>query len=468
MPLLIIAAIAIVLYVAYRILAARKGDSAAMGPLTGDPAYHTDSQIIRSMKAYWRNVCEEQYQLHMRAISLAEEEDEAFRELRKELEATRRSSVDVYSVERHDNGSVTAFVTIRVPGYRPLGPSPATCVFQDGYWSFTNEASESDAGEGQFVVIGEPVVLQTSWKEPPFAVTVLDCPERVDLERVRVPVRYTGIIHRWSHSSVGAHTAFLYTTENAAGERVAWESEYENPWGSDFEEFVLIEGGTYDRHIYFRAREGEEQRTVPRRRFVELHWLDDSETEIVVDMSKRVEPANRIRFHSGVPERRLDKSAFDAWLRNLGSQWAGLGEAPDAGIGDVLKLAPSGDGRWDLTVLGPPERVTDEIVRLPVRVVSRFRDARPFIESMLQIGTTPDEFGVIRHLWEPRDFEGEGGMPDDCLHRVEVKQNAVREGAVYFSPPRHGKPEELPAEPFTTLWYGVNYMEMPVSLTPNA
>ena len=466
--LLIVTAIAVVLYLAYRTMAARRGYSAAMGSLTSDPAEHTDYQIIQSMKAYWRNACEERYQFGMERMSPAEEEDEAYREHRKELEATRRSSVDVHSVERHNNGSVTAIVTILAPGYMPHGPSPVTCVFQDGYWSFTSEESESNAGEGRFADIGEPVVLQTSWKEPPFAVTVLGPPEQVDRERLRAPVRYTCIIHRWSHSSVGAH-ALLYTAEDADGERAAWESEYEDPWDPDFEEFVLVEGGTYDRYVYFRAGEGEEQRTVPSLPFVELHWLDASETEIVVNVCKRVEPAERIRFHDGLPERRLDKGMFDAWLRSQGSQWGGLGEAPVAGIGDVLKAAPVRDGRWDLTALGPPERVTDEMVRLPVRLVSRLRAARPFMEDMLQVGTTPDEFGVIRCLWEPHDFEGDGVMPDDCLHGVQLKRNEVREGAVYFSPPRRGKLEELPAaEQFTTLWYGINYMEMPVSLAPNA
>ncbi len=469
MDLMLVTAIAVAVYLAYRILAARKRYGAATGPLTGDPAGHTDSQIMRSMMAYWRNKCEEQYRFEMERTDRAEEEDEAYREYLEELESLRRSAVDVHSVQRHDDGSVTAVVTILVPGYAPHGPSPATCVFQDGYWSFTSEDDEGDAEEGRFAVIGEPVVLQTSWKEPPFAVTTLGPPVRVDRERVRLPVRYTGIIHRWSHSGVGAYSALLYTAENADGERVTWESQYENPWSSDFEELVLVEGGTYDRHLYFRAAEGEEPRTVPANPFVELHWIDGSDALIVVDLSNRVEPAERIRFHGGVPERRLDKSAFDAWLRKQGSQWGGLGEAPVAGIGDVLKVAPApGDGWWDLTALGPPERVADEMARLPVRLASRFRRARPFIEGMLQIGTTPDEFGVIRRLWQPHDFEAEGVMPDDCLHGAALKRNEVREGAVYFSPSRRGKPEELPAEPFTTLWYGIDHMEMPVSLAPNA
>ena len=132
-----------------------------------------------------------------------------------------------------------------------------------GFFKEDDETSDSEAEEGQFAAIGEPVVLQTSWKEPPFAITVLGPPERVDgeRERIRVPVRYTGIVHRWSHFSVGGYPAVLYTSENADGERLAWESEYGSEWGPSFEEFVLIEGGTHDRYLYFRAGEDEERKT---------------------------------------------------------------------------------------------------------------------------------------------------------------------------------------------------------------
>ncbi len=333
-----------------------------------------------------------------------------------------------------------------------------------------DESSEEKAGEGQSVAIGEAVVLQTSWKEPPFAITVLGRPERIegDRERVRVPVRYTGIIHRWSHFSVGGYPALMYTTENDAGGRIAWESEFVSIQEPDFEDFALVEGGSYDSYVYFRARDDEERRTVPRRRFVELTWLDDSETIIKVDLKRSVEPSERIRFRDGVPERRLDKRGFDKQMRGSGSQWADLGEAPVAGIGDVVKVAVvPGGAWWDVAALGAPERVAEDVVRLPLRVTSRHRGARRFNDDLLQIGTTPDEFGVIQHLWEPRDFKEDEERPDDSLHRVAVQRNETREGAVYFSPPQRGKPKEPPTEPFTTLWYGVNYLETPVSLRPS-
>lgn len=339
-------------------------------------------------------------------------------------------------------------------------------------FGFFRDDDESSDEEDQSVAIGEAVVLQTSWKEPPFAITVLGKPERIegDRERVRAPVRYTGIVHRWVRSSVGSYPALMYTTVNDAGERIVWEREPENQWGPEFEDFALVQGGTWEGYLYFRAGEDEERKTVPRRRFVELTWLDDSETVITVDLRTEVDPAGRIRFHDGVPEQTLDKSGFDARLRTLGSQWAGLDGAPVAGIGDVVKavIVPSGRERWDVTALGGPDRITEDIVRLPVRVTSRFHEARYFDDDLLSIGTTPDEFGVIQHLWEPRDFEQEGGRPADCLHGVELQRNETREGAVYFSPTRRGAPKASPTEPFTTLWYGVNYMEMPVSLSPNA
>ena len=334
-----------------------------------------------------------------------------------------------------------------------------------------DESSDEEAGEGQSIAIGEAVVLQTSWKEPPFAITVLGRPERIegDRERVRVPVRYTGIVHRWPHFSAGGYPALMHTRENDAGERIGWESEYENQWAPEFEDFSLVEGGTYERYLYFRAGEDEEQKTVPRRRFIELTWMDDSETVITVDLRSDVPPAERIRFRDGVPERRPDKSAFEARLRMLGSQWAGLSEAPVAGIGDVVKVAvvPGGKERWEVTALGGPVPIAEDIIRLPLRVTSRFREARHFDDDLLSIGTTPDEFGVILHLWEPRDFKEGRGRPEDCLHGAALQRNETREGAVYFSPSERGKPKEPPTEPFTTLWYGVNFMEMPVSLRAN-
>lgn len=334
-----------------------------------------------------------------------------------------------------------------------------------------DESSDEEVGEGQSVAIGEAVVLQTSWKEPPFVITVLGRPERIegDRERVRVPVRYTGIVHRWSHSSVGGYPALMYTTENDASERITWESEFLNIREPEFEDFALVEGGSYDSYVYFRAGEDETQKTVPRRRFVELTWLDDSETIIRVDLKRNVEPSERIRFRDGVPERRLEKGAFDDRLRKLGSQWAGLGAAPVAGIGDVVRVAvvPGGKERWDVAALGAPERVAEDVVRLPLRVTSRFRETRNFDDGLLSIGTTPDEFGVIQHLWESRDFEQGGERPEDCLHGAALQRNETREGAVYFSPRQGGRPKAPPTEPFTMLWYGVNFMETPVSLAPN-
>ena len=51
------------------------------------------------------------------------------------------------------------------------------------------------------------------------------------------------------------------------------------------------------------------------------------------------------------------------------------------------------------------------------------------------------------------------------MHGVELQRSESREGAVYFSPSTPWQGKELPPEPFTTLWYGINYMEMPLTLT---
>ena len=149
----------------------------------------------------------------------------------------------------------------------------------------------------------------------------------------------------------------------------------------------------------------------------------------------------------------------------LHSQWANLGDALVAGVGDVVKvrLVPNNEW-WDVTALGEAERVAEDLVRLPVRVTSRFRAARPFIEDTLQIGTTPDEFGVIQHLWTPRGFDCESVVPEDCLHSVVLRHDETREGAVYFSPTGVRASEGTVAAPFTTLWCGITHMEIPVRL----
>ena len=467
MLLIILIAAAGMLYVAYLLWRAGREGSAAPAPLSGDPSTHTEAQIIRSMKAYWKDSCREQYRF------FKEEGPEGTGDYDDTLAYFKTGWAEVHAVQRHEDGRVTATVSLHAKGFVVEGPVQVLCEFCDGVWTFRTDSQAEETQPDVQASIGEPVVLQTSWKEPPFAITVLGKPERIadDRQRVRMPVRYTGIIHRWSQRSASSFFATIYTSENEDGERIEWVSEPPTERDPALEDVVLVEGGSYDGYIYFTAGEEEEQRTAPRRRFVALHWYDDSETEIVVDLRKSVAPSERIRFRDGMSEQRLDKRPFDAWLRGLGSQWADLGDAPVAGIGDVVRLAATLDASewWDVTVVGAPESAAAAgLIQLPLRVTSKYRGTRRFDDDLLQIGTAPDEFGAIQHLWEPHDFGRAGGAPDDCLHGVELKRNESREGAVYFSPPMNGQGKALPSAPFTTLWYGINYLEMPVGLAPNS
>ncbi|MCY4625614.1 MAG: hypothetical protein OXC99_11530 [Chloroflexi bacterium] len=463
MPLIILIAAVGMLCAAYLVWRARRKGSA---PLSGDPSTHTEAQIIRSMKAYWKDTCGEQYRfLKGMGPEVTGESDDT-------LATLKTSWAEVHTVQRHEDGRVIAMVSLHARGFVVEGPVQVLCAFRDGVWTFRTDRQEEDTQPDVQASIGEPVVLQTSWKEPPFAITVLGKPERIagDRQRVRVPVRYTGITHRWSPRSATTFFATIYTSENADGERVAWVSEPADAGDPALGDVVLVEGGSYDGYIHFTAGEGEERRTAPRRRFVALHWHDDSEAEIIVDLRRSAVPSERVRFRDGTPEQRLDKRPFDVWLRGLGSQWADLGDAPVAGIGDVVRVAaaPDADEWWDVTVVGVPEGAAASLIRLPLRVTSKYRGTRRFDDDLLQLGTAPDEFGAIQHLWERRDFRRASGAPDDCLHGVELKRNESREGAVYFSPPTNGRGRRSPSAPFTTLWYGINYLEMPVGLAPNS
>ena len=116
------------------------------------------------------------------------------------------------------------------PTEYPDTPSEVTlvqCVFRNGLWEFnTSTEEQSPSDPDAQAVIGEPVTLQPGWKEPPYAITVLDLPETVDETTVRVPVRITCIIPRWAYDDVGSIMAFLYTAPAGNGGPVQWVTEW--------------------------------------------------------------------------------------------------------------------------------------------------------------------------------------------------------------------------------------------------
>ncbi len=216
---------------------------------SGDPAWHTDEEIAASLIRKWDALVESHYEIFREYVG--EEEIEAFRSTR----------IEVVAVDRRGNDRVTAFVRMGVErdeipglalalllgtrtdlarevdrirrGYLPEEiPSDwvvVYCLFKDGEWDFVGAEDEATEPSTR-VSIGEPVQLQTSWKEPPFAVTILGPPEVVDQHTVRVPSRITSIIPKWSYGDIGGNfLAMLYTRSDTDEETISWDNscEYE-------------------------------------------------------------------------------------------------------------------------------------------------------------------------------------------------------------------------------------------------
>ena len=216
------------------------------------PGGLSDEQIARGIEASWDRTAGDHYRLLRPYLK----SDKA--------EALARTKIEVDSVQRLDRDKVTAVVRPNVEGGEvpdvaralllgnrqdlahgveqarrrldedPLPPDMLRvfCEFDDGQWRFMGLEDESAEAEADTIVaIGEPVALQTDWKEPPFAVTVLGPPQAEDATTLRVPVlRITSIVPRWSYDDVGRFIASLQTAPDENGEFSEWNSSPGNDY----------------------------------------------------------------------------------------------------------------------------------------------------------------------------------------------------------------------------------------------
>ena len=342
-----------------------------------------------------------------------------------------------------------------------------------GRWDFgIAEGEEWEAVPDVSAAIGEPVLLQNSWKEPPFTITVLDLPEIVNTATVRLPVRITAIIPLWPYDGSGFALGCLTDVCWQDGQGREWCNGIYDPdpplppgEADPFEGVVLVRGGSHEGFLIFREEDGSTS-DARGQDFVELHYLDGSEQVIVVDLRRSVPPAERIEFRDGVPERKLNLPGIMARLEKSGTQWEDAGNPPaTVGIGDTVSLPSATDGRpWlDLTVLGPPEPVAGNMIRLPLRITARARGGHQYRDFPLQLSTAPDRYGRIHHIWGSAGVteEGRSGM-ENSLGGITLRRGQSREGYVYFRP--SGDAHGMPGVPFTTLWYGPYLLELPVNV----
>ena len=457
------------------------------------PGGLSDEQIARGIEASWDRTAGDHYRL-LRPYLKSEE-----------AEALARTKIEVDSIQRLDRGKVTAVVRPNVEGGEVPDVARALllgtrqdlaqevervrrqmnedsfppdllrvfCEFEDGQWRFmAPEDERAEAEADTIVAIGEPVALQTDWKEPPFAVTVLGPPETEDATTLRVRVRITGIVPRWSYDDVGGFIATLRTGPDENGAFFEWNNSPWNDYATSppvreaaFKGLTLALGGTHEDFIYFKADVPGGNNQVPDRPFTQLHYLDFTQTVIFVDLSRSVPVADRPVFENGALKRTGPTPDLTERLRRHGSDLWDEAEPPTAGIGDTVSVTHNPGTEWlDLTVLGPPEALGTTTARLPVRLTARVTEREPYHRILpLQLSTGPDAHGRLHHLWEACS-EAAATYPDS-VDGITLGRGESREGYVYFRPDNDVM--GFPDEPFTLLWYGPRLLELPIMLAPD-
>ncbi len=340
------------------------------------------------------------------------------------------------------------------------------CLFENGEWDIGGHAEESRAAEPETrAAIGESVQLQSSWKEPPFAVTVLGSPECVGDTLVRLPVRITSILPRWRLRDVAFPGALLETDEDEEGNRVSWEIID----GKDRHDFpadlALIKGGSHEGYVFF----GSEENSLPDRPFTELHYLDDTEQIVMVELDRSVKTLERFMVDQESLGTAWDEPHLDGVSERLGgSQWTTTPVPTVVKVGDPVEaFASTGNGMepsYALTALGPVEALDERTLRVRLRITSSEAELQA-MELCFQLSPAPDKFGRLQFLLESLRWHEETSDLPDSFRDVKLGMGETREAFVYFRVSDQ-KPVPVP-ESLAILWYGPVMFERPVLLWPS-
>lgn len=389
--------------------------------------------------------------------------------------ASVRSSIPV--VEVHDLALAFILGTrqdlarrvyeIRSGYYHPLTPIDDNELLvyigydkQGDFWHFGSfQAEDHEAENKTYVAIGEPVQLQGSWKEPPYAVTVLGRPELKDDDSARIPIRVTALTALWRIDDQFSLPGYL-TTRNTDqhSESAVWES-----MSSSISSLPLVKGGAHEGFAVFKL-DSDKSSSDGLINF--LNYFDETGEVIEVNLSRSSPPSELTRFQDGYLGTLWDDPPVDEIEDRLaGSQWEEWWKAvappPVVGIGDaVLVKTPDKNSQpwFDLTALGTPEAFNECTLRIRLRIASRIDDLRVSRLEFL-LSTCPDEYGRIHHLWE----DDLGADMPDSFGDVALNKGQTHEGFAYFTAPDSQLPP--PAEAFSILWYGERLFELPIMLS---
>ena len=338
------------------------------------------------------------------------------------------------------------------------------CVYEDGGWDFAGEPVQSRAAEPETrAAIGEAVQLQTSWKEPPFAVTVLGPPEAAGDALVKLPVRITSVLPRWRLSDAGFPGITLETVEDGDGNRQEWNNIEVEPRHTFPADLALVKGGSHEGYIFF----GSESRSLPDRPFAKLHYLDDTEQIIMVELDRTVDTPERFQFDAGSLGTLWDDPHVEGVGERLkGSQWEGVSPPALSRAGDTVEAVSSADQEMErsyaLTLLGSPEAFDERILRAKLRITSSEKELHA-MRLDFQLSPAPDRFGRLEFLCASLPWYEDGTDHPDSFQGVTLSNGETREAFVYFRFPENAP--VVPPESFTILWYGSRMFELPVLLS---
>ncbi|MDE2836018.1 MAG: hypothetical protein OXL97_00710 [Chloroflexota bacterium] len=313
------------------------------------------------------------------------------------------------------------------------------------------------------VAVGEPIQLQDSWKEAPYAITVLGVAEAVDRSTARVPVRVTSITPIWSYDN----TEISLTILSDKSQSHRWSNL--GCRDGTFDGVVLVKGGSHEGFICFKADEDKDNVTFPENGFAFLQYLDGSEEFIQVDLTRSMPVPERLRFEEGKIGTLWDDPAVDG-VQIPGSRWKDFGQIPVAGIGDTVTVqspslypAPDFWQPWfDLTVVEPVEFFDNQTLRVLLRITSRQNEELRCAGLDYLLSSAPDTYGRLHSLWKSEYLDGANAAFPDSFAGISLAQGESHEGYAYFRTP-DGQ-ESLSPPSFSFLWYGAYLMELPIFL----
>ncbi len=428
--------------------------------LTGTPAEHSDELIARSAEAsLTARIAAELAVPHpdlgaLRALGAAECQSLADEEL-ADLASHARSTIGrvSYSFRYHVNAvqridENRAWVsTIEIADGRPREQAPPLLfTFWKGQWRMADCPNARRAWPTppetvpeilRVGLAGEPVQIQYRYFEAPYAVTVLGEPQQAGEGMLRLPVRYTSIVGKWSYESATfVPTRMGFSDTN--GELSFWKG-VDCPQDAE-RDGHFAKGGWIDTHICFAPAETPEvqwedglQRPDSWIEF-NVDWLGGSPLErpVYIDLTQQAALAPPARFENGLPTGPVD--GIDERLGFI--SWPIPDEVPLREYGDpVVVWGAYYSNSRETAALSGVEAFSPDMVRLRASITNKGLLFGTADRTGVVLTGFPDENGRIHDVWRAVYEDESGSALPDSFAGVDIERGESHEAYLYFRAP---------------------------------